>query len=280
MNNYKCSFKECILGLFRRNNKESTVRDAIEELIEEDQVEQSQSIAKNEREMIGNVLNLRDIQVQDIMIPRVSVIAVSTMARIEEIISQFVENKINTLLVYQGTTDNILGVIKLKDVANWFHMNKPFNINLFIKEVLFVPPTMKTLDLLFKMKETGNKIAVIIDEYGGVDGLVSFIDLIEEIVGDIQDVSEIKHQKNKIIKSPDGSIIADGKSTFDEVQKYGNIKIIPDDDSNDTIGGMLSSILGRVPVRGELISIREQNLEFEILDADPRKIKKVKIRKI
>ena len=284
----KCScFKSFFNKIFKKKSKELNARNAIEEIIEEDEREPLQSIANDEKEMIGNVLDLRDIQVQDVMIPKVSIISIQTTARIEDIITKFVDNKLATLLVYQGNNDNIIGVLHLKDVASWFktyleysivQTQKQFNINLFVREVLFIPPTMKTLDLLFQMKQTGNKIAVIIDEYGCVSGLVSLMDLMEEIVGDIKDATEIKQQKNKIIVSNDGSILADGKSTFYEIEKYGNLKIIPNDDFNDTIGGMITSMIGRVPVKGELIAYQNQLLEFEIVDSDARRIKSIRIR--
>ncbi|MDR2667289.1 MAG: CBS domain-containing protein [Holosporales bacterium] len=262
------------------NSKETSLRDAIEELIEEDSSSEIQSITENEREILENVLNLREIKVQDVMIPRVEINALPITVRIEELISQFVETQKSSIIIYQGAIDNVVGTVHLKDVANWFQMNKPFNVSIFVKEVLFVPPSMKSLDLLFKMRETGIKIAIVVDEYGGVDGLVSFIDIIEEVIGDIQDVSDVKNQKKKVLKNSDGAVIADAKSTFDEIHKYGGIKITPEDNSIDTIGGMVSSITGRVPIRGELIICRELLLEFEILDADPRKVKSVKIRKI
>ncbi len=264
--------------LFWKKSKETTLRDTIEELIEEDEGSETQSIAEDEREMLGNVLNLRDVQVQDIMVPRVEIEAVPVTAHMEELMSKFVETQKSSIIVYQGNIDNLLGVVYLKDVANWFKMNKPFNLSIFVKEILFVPPTMRSLDLLLKMRETGIKLAIVVDEYGGVDGLVSFRDIIEEIIGDIQDATEIKNQKKKIVKSSDGSVVADGRSTFEEIQKFGNLKIKPEDDSMDTIGGLISSITGRVPVRGELITSEDGRLEFEILDADPRKIKSVRIR--
>ncbi len=265
--------------LFWKKSKESSLRDTIEELIEEDGCSETQSIEENEREILGNVLNLRDVRVQDIMVPRVEIEAIPSTTRIEILLSRFVETQKSTIIVYQGNIDNVLGVVYLKEVANWFHMNKPVNINVFIKDVLFVPPTMKSLDLLFKMRETGIKIAIVVDEYGGVDGLVSFRDIIEEVIGDIQDAAEIKSLKKKVLKSSDGSVIADAKSTFNEISKFGGIKIIPEDKSIDTIGGMISSLTGNVPVRGELVVCPKQNLEFEILDADPRKVKSVRIRK-
>ena len=274
--------KNFILGIFSkkyRKNGEPSLRDTIEELIEEGESSETQSIAEDEREMLGNVLNLRDIQVQDIMVPRVEIIALPMTIKIEDLISEFVESQKSSILIYQGTIDNIVGIVYLKDVANWLRMNKPFNVSIFIKEVLFVPPTMRTLDLLLKMKETGIKLAVVVDEYGGVDGLVSFRDLIEEIIGDIQDVAEIKHQKKKVLKATDGSVVVDARATFDEINRYGGISVTPQDKSIDTIGGMIFSITGKVPVRGELIPCPSQGLEFEILDADPRKIKSIRIRK-
>ncbi len=274
------SFFKKIIKLFRKKNKEPSARDAIEELIEDDRSEESQSIAQNEREMIGNVLDLRDTQIQEVMISRTSIVSIPVTASIEEVLEKFVDSQVSAILVYRGTLDNVIGMLRLKDVANWINMNKPFNASNFITDVLFVPPSMRTLDLIFRMKESGIKIAVVIDEYGGVDGLVSFIDLIEEIVGDIQDATDIKHSKKKVIRNSDGTVSVDGQSTFDEIKKYGNIEIKPDDDDNDTIGGMLSSILGRVPVRGELITLPKQNFEFEVLEADPRKVKTLKIKQI
>ncbi|MDR0744776.1 MAG: hemolysin family protein [Holosporales bacterium] len=262
-----------------KNGKEASLRDTIEELIEEDDSSDIQSIAKDEREILGNVLNLKDICIHDIMVPRIEIVAVSINTKIENLISLFVESQKSSIFVYQGTIDNIIGAVYLKDVANWFHMNKPFNISIFVKEILFVPPMMKTLDLILQMRETGIKLAVVVDEYGGVDGVISVKDLIEEIIGDIQDVTEINNQKRKIIKGSDGSVIADARLTFEEISKYGGIKLHTNDKSIETLGGMIFSISGKVPVRGELICCAKQNLEFEILDADPRKVKSVRIRK-
>jgi CBS domain containing-hemolysin-like protein len=264
---------------WRQRSREHSLRDAIEELIEEDNCSATQSIARDEREILGNVLSLKDTQVQSIMIPRIDIVSIQNAAKIEELMSLFVEKQRSSIVVYQGTIDNVIGVIYLKDVANWFYMNKPFNLSVFVKDVLFIPPAMQILDLLLKMKETGIKIAVVIDEYGGVDGLVSFRDLVEEIIGDIQDAEEMKQQSRRVVKMTDGVVIVDAQSTFEEIQKYGGIEIIPEDNSIETIAGMISHITGTVPVKGELVDCQRQNLEFEILDADPRRVKSIKIRK-
>lgn len=265
--------------LVKRKCIETTLRDTIEELIEEDECAETQSIDEDEREILGNVLNLRDIEIQDIMIPRVEIIALPFSAKIEELITEFVESQKSSILVYQGTIDNIIGVVFLKDVANWFHMCKPFNINLFIKEVLFVPPAMKTLDLLLQMKESGFKIAIVVDEYGGIDGMVTLSDIVENIIGDIQDLRETKVQKSKVTREADGAVVVDAKSTLSEIAKLGGIKIISKDKTIDTIGGFVFSQIGKIPVRGELVFCSDQKLEFEILDADPRCIKSMRIRR-
>ncbi len=265
-----------------KKSQETTLRDAIEELIEEDDSQENgkSSIDDDEREMLGNVLNLRDIQVQDIMVPRVEIKSLPMTAKIDEIISEFVENQISSVLIFQGNIDNIVGVIYLKDVVNWFRMNKPFNISIFIRDIIFVPPTMRTLNLLLQMKETGMKVAVVVDEYGGVEGFVSFVDLMEEIIGDIQDADEQKHNKRKkITKASDGTFIADAKATLSEVEKYTGIKLFSSGNSVDTLGGYIFSITGKVPVRGELVLCDKHNIEFEIIDADPRCVKSVRIRK-
>ena len=148
--NKKLSFVGRILKLFKYKNDTTSARDTIEEIIEEDDT--GQSIAQNEREMIGNVLDLRNTLVQDIMLPRTSIVSVPLTATIEEVLEKFVDNQLSTILVYQDELDNVAGILRLKDVANWIHMNKPFSVGSFIKDVLFIPPTMRTLDLLFKMK--------------------------------------------------------------------------------------------------------------------------------
>jgi CBS domain containing-hemolysin-like protein len=159
-------------------------------------------------------------------------------------------------------------------------MSKPFNINLFVKDVLFVPPAMRILDLLLQMRETGIKMAVVVDEYGGADGIVSLSDVVEKVIGNIQDLQVNKSQKNKIVKEEQmGSIIVDAQATLSEVSKEGGIKIISEDRTVDSVGGLIFSIAGKIPVKGELIFFPEQNLEFEILEADPRCIKRVRIRK-
>jgi CBS domain containing-hemolysin-like protein len=266
----------------RNKAKEPSLRDAIEELIEEDSCSETQSIAKDEREMLENVLDLKDTRVQEIMIPKVEIVSIQSTTSLDSLTSLFVKSRKSSIVIYQDTTDNVIGIVRFKDLATWTYSNGPnksFDIMQLVKEVLFVPPTMKTLDLLLSMRATGMKVAIVVDEYGDIDGLVSFYDLVEEITGDIQDAAEIENHKKRIVKASDGSIIVDARSTFEELQRYGGINITHEDSSVETIGGLILSIAGKVPARGEIITSSEQNLEFEVLNADLRRVKKIRIHK-
>ncbi len=267
-----------ICRLWLRKGHEVTVRDAIEELIEENDEAVNDTSAGSEMEMLGNVLDLRNTQVQDIMIPRIEIRAVPVTAGVNELIHEFTAYQISSVLVYKGGVDNIFGVVYLKDVVNYLKMHRKFDLNVFVKDVLFVPPTMRTLDLLLQMKATGIKVAVVVDEYGGVDGFCAFADLIEEIIGDIQDADERKQIKQRVIKNQDGSFTVDARITLVELNKILGINISTNDNTVDTIGGYVSMVAGKVPVRGELVN--DSKFDFEILDSDPRHVKSVKIREV
>jgi CBS domain containing-hemolysin-like protein len=231
--------------------------------------------------MLGNILNLRDTQIQDIMCPRAKIKALPITASLEDLLEECTENQISSVIIYRGNMDNILGVVWMKDIVNWFYMNKPFSVTNFIKDILFVPPTMRTLTLLLQMKNTGIKVAIIVDEYGGCEGFISFMDLVEEIIGDIQSANGQKSRGyKKLYKEADGAVVADASVTLKEVQKATGIKFCSHNNSIESLGGYIFTIAGKVPVIGELVVCKKQNVEFEILKADPRYVKSVKIRKI
>jgi CBS domain containing-hemolysin-like protein len=143
--------------------------------------------------------------------------------------------------------------------------------------VLFVPPSMPAADLLIKMQSTHIHMAIVVDEYGGTDGLVSIEDLVEQIVGDISD--EHDSDEELIVRNGDGSFTANARASLDELEKLLNVDFLPEerDEETDTLGGLIFSMFGRVPVRGELLR-HASGVEFEVLEADPRRVKRVKIR--
>lgn len=251
----------------------------IEGLISDDQDQFSGDIPEDEKELLGNLLNLRDLDAQDVMIPRVDIIGVPHDIKAEDLLFMIAHSKLNKLPVYNETLDDVLGIITLHDLFVWHLSGSPFNLKSLLKPVLFVSPSMRSLDLLFKMRERGTQMAFVVDEFGGVDGLVCFSDIIEEIIGEIQHTSS-DNNRLKLFKRADGVIIADARVHLEEFRERFGIDLsndIEEDDEVETIGGLIAFLEGRVPAPTEIIK-HPRGIEFEILDADPRKVKRVSIR--
>ena len=271
--------KRFIRFLSRKPDPEANLRETIEELIEESQ-ETHNAIASDERALLGNVLNLRDLTAQDVMIPRIDIIAVPLTVGEDELLKTMVSSRLKQILVYKDTLDEIVGMIQIQDVLSWVFSKKPFNLKSLIKDVLFISPALGTLDLLLQMRESGTKVALVVDEFGGVDGLVTVSDLIEEIIGDIQDAQDT-HKQPYLNKRPDGVIIADGRITLEELQESFSINLIMGhlEDEIDTLGGLVTALAGHVPHRGEIIK-HPSGPELEVVDADLRRVKRIHIHNL
>lgn len=263
----------------RKGEHDASLRETIEELIEETD-EEVPSIESDERLLLENVLNLRDLTAHDIMTPRADVIAVPDTISETELMDQFIKTGTSWLVVFKENLDHVTGMVHTKDMLAWIYSKKPFMIKALVKDVMFISPAMRTLDLLLTMRESGMKVAIVVDEYGGVDGLVTFSQLIEEIIGDIEGNNEQAPAPQLNWRS-DGSIIADGRSTFEELDELigHELNLIDEDEDIDTLSGLVAFLAGRVPTRGELI-YHPKGLEFEILDADPRRVKRICISNI
>jgi len=259
--------------LFRKEN-DSSLRETLEELIEETQ-ELEPSIASDERELLGNVLSLRDLNAEDVMTPRADIVAVPHTISGKDLMNLMIKTQHSRLPVYRETLDEAIGIVDIKDVLAWCAHKNQFSIRQALKEALYVSPTMRTLDLLFRMRATGNKMALVVDEYGGVDGIITLSDLMGEIIGDIQDAQETSPVP-KLTERADGSIIADARVTLEQINDDLNINMSLEKaaDDIDTLGGLVVVLAGRVPVRGELIT-HPNGIEIEILEADPRRVKRV-----
>lgn len=258
---------ENVLRKFKRNS------DDLHTALEDDD-----AIEPNERELINNVLDLRDVSAHDVMTPRADIMAVPETISPHDLVNLFAKTRVSRLPVFGETLDHVLGAVNIKDVPEWVQDMNAFQIKDWIHDVLFISPTLSTLDLLLEMRETGCKLAVVVDEYGGIDGMVTFAQLIEEIIGDIRDAHALSAPA-QIVLRPDGSIIADARSTLeelDEVVEHSLDLNLADNDSG-TLGGLVTLIAGHVPVRGELIR-HPNGMEMEVLDADPRRVKRLCIR--
>jgi len=263
-----------------KSDADNNLRETLEELIEESS-EEEPSIESDERQLIGNVLNLRDLTAYDVMIPRADVIAAPITISPTELVSLLIKTGVTRLPIYRDNLDHVVGIVNIKDVLGWLQSKKNLKINSLLREVLFISPSMRTLDLLLEMRETGSKVAIVVDEYGGVDGMVTFSKLIEEIIGDIQDAHD-QTPSSQIVVREDDSVVADARTTLEELEEALSKKLPlkeHDEEDIDTLGGLVAFLAGRVPIRGELI-IHPSGIEFEVLDADSRRVKRLCLRNL
>ena len=234
-------------------------------------------ISKQERVMLMNILKIDEILARDIMIPRAEIIALEESISFDEAIKIFVEGAHSRIPIYNEQLDNITGMLHIKDLVKYQTENdiKGNFIDSIKKDILHIPPSMPALDLLIKMQLTRLHMGVVIDEYGGVDGLITIEDVIEEITGEIEDEHDDKDISMFIKLSPN-TFEANARLSIVELEKISQIQLINEDDDTDTIGGLVATVAGRVPQRGEIIK-HNSGIVFTILDADPRRIKTIKI---
>jgi len=271
----------------RKLRGSSRIRESLEEVLEES-ARQSQDISSQERLMLGNLLKFGELRVEDVMVPRADIVAVEEGTSLHDLLDLFREAQHSRLPIYRETLDDPLGMVHIKDVLALMEKDErgglrwqSVPLSKIRRNVIYVPAAMPVLDLLLKMQASHIHLALVVDEYGGTDGLVSIEDLVEEIVGDIDDEHDIDEQP-QIIDRGDGSFDADARADLDDFKDRTGIDLtesLTEDDDVDSLGGLVFTELGRVPARGEIIVI-EQGIEFEILEADPRRVKRLRIRPV
>jgi CBS domain containing-hemolysin-like protein len=280
--------------------KRDSIRDDIEDALEE---RGEDAFSAQERAMLKNVLGFHRIRVDDVMVPRVDVIAVPAEATLGEVLSLFRTAGHSRLPAYGETLDDPKGMVHIRDFLDYLasksEAGKPrrrkgegkppslgdvdLSVTLasakILRPVLFVPRSMPAVDLLVRMQTTRTHMALVIDEYGGTDGLVSIEDLVEMVVGDIEDEHDDAAAR-MIVREEGGVLIADARASLEEVaEAVGHDLAIGDmAEDVDTLGGLIATLAGRVPSRGELVA-GPGHLEFEVLDADPRRLKRVRIHR-
>ena len=229
---------------------------------------------------VGNLLRLR---VEDVSIPKADIVAVFDKITKEELFDTFKNTALTRLPVYENTLDNPLGFVHFKDFilkSNSDDNVAPFVVNKILRTLLFVPPSMSLGVLLAKMQAERTHMALVIDEYGGVDGLVTIEDLIEQVVGDIEDEHDEANQNEWLLEKP-GQYLATAKTSLREFKEETGLDLTNeasiDAEEIDTFGGLVFILAGRVPVRGEIVP-HPHGMEFEIVEADPRRVKKIRLR--
>ena len=272
-------FKNLVKIFFSSNIfKNGSLKENIETVL--DTVKKDdKNISKQERLMLLNILKIDQIRSMDIMIPRADIGAVEVNDSFEKVLEVFIKESHSRVPVYEKNLDNIIGMIHIKDLVK-YQSNENFEqgfLRKIIRDVVEIPPSMPVLDLLMKMQLTRLHMGIVIDEYGGTDGLVTIEDVIEEITGEIEDEHDEQNMPTLIKTSPN-SFKASARAKIEDFQNLSKINLlnVHDNEDVDTLGGLVIATVGRVPQRGEIIK-HESGLIFEIIDADPRKIKLLKI---
>ncbi|MCM2401243.1 hemolysin family protein [Rhizobium sp. S153] len=297
-------------------NQASSLREDLTDALKED-AGTSDVFTPDERAMLNNILRFREVRVEDVMVPRADIEAVDQNVSIGELMTIFEVSGRSRMPVYSETLDDPRGMVHIRDLLSYVtkearakrrtgngsaqiaadtsaKAEKPargakadFDLGRvdlsrtvaeagIVRSILFVPPSMLASDLLSRMQAARTQIALVIDEYGGTDGLVSHEDIVEMVVGDIDD--EHDNDEAMFTRTSDDIFVADARVELEEIaEAIGDDFDVRDQiDEVDTLGGLLFSALGRIPVRGEVVQALP-GFEFLILDADPRRIKRVRI---
>ncbi|SFI63593.1 CBS domain-containing protein [Phyllobacterium sp. CL33Tsu] len=289
---------------FLRARPGTTLREDLDAALAEDHSGDT-AFSPEERAMLHNILRLRELRVEDVMIPRADIEAVDISTTLGDLLEVFEKSGHSRMPVFSETLDDPRGMVHIRDVVNHITRSSrvkaprrgaarakpPVSAKLdlshvdlgktiadlsLMRPILFVPPSMLANDLMARMQAQRIQIALVIDEYGGTDGLVSLEDIVEMVVGNIED--EHDDDEVMIIEEPEGVFVADARADLDEVsQKIGPAFVVGEHGEDvDTVGGLIFSILGRIPVRGEMLQA-VPDYEFHVLEADPRRIRKVRI---
>ncbi|HWJ99622.1 MAG TPA: hemolysin family protein [Xanthobacteraceae bacterium] len=276
--------------LLRRGS--GSLRSDLEEVLEEHQPGGQTEFSPAERTMLQNILSLKERRIGDVMVPRADIVAVQQDVTLGNLLREFASAGHSRLVVYNDTLDDPIGMVHIRDIVAYLtersdaapeispggvNMHEPLSSAKIVRHLLYVPASMPAIDLLVKMQATRTHLALVIDEYGGTDGLVSMEDIVEQIVGDIED--EHDEEAPSIVAQPDGSFIADARTSLEDAHAAIGEDFTPSEaleEEVDTLGGLVFGLAGRIPVRGEILK-GPSDFELEVLDADPRRVKRIRI---
>ncbi|MGB5213765.1 MAG: hemolysin family protein [Anderseniella sp.] len=281
---------------------DETLRESLEGVFDRHAEEEGTvAFRADAKSMMLNLIEFSDLRLDDVMVPRAEIIAIDASSSVSELLDCFLEAGHSRLPIYNDTLDEPVGMIHIKDFLEWLNssgkkapaksgtkkaapilslsatdLKSPVSELGIMRELLYVPPSMPAADLLVKMQSTHVHMAVVVDEYGGTDGLATIEDLVEEIVGDIADEHDEKDEL--ITRASATSWQAEARLEIEDAENILGVKLLPADEQEeaDTLGGLIFHMLGRVPVRGELIK-HASGIEFEIIAADPRRVRRVAI---
>jgi CBS domain containing-hemolysin-like protein len=260
------------------------LRESLEKLLVErneeaarDGEEPPPALDPHERTLIANVLRLRGTTADDVMVPRTDIVAAPATLGLDELTRLFQREGHSRVPIYRETLDDIVGMIHIRDLFAARAGTAPFSIEDLLRKPLFVPPSKPVLDLLREMRASRMHMALVVDEYGGIDGLVTIEDIVEEIVGDIADEHD-EPDAPLVVPRPDGTLDIDARMPVEEFERHVGPLLTESEHAAEieTVGGLVLALAGRVPGRGETIA-HPSGLSFRVLDADSRRIRKLRV---
>jgi CBS domain containing-hemolysin-like protein len=276
-----------LFSFFNRKKNTPGLRSSIAALVQQaaDESEETADgekpeLDRQERALIANILRLRNISADDVMVPRPDIVAMSVAISLDDALAMMRRENHSRMPVYREQLDDIVGMIHVKDLIAYVGTSEAFNLEALLRQPLMVAPQIPVLDLMLQMRQRQTHMALVIDEYGGIDGLVTIEDLIETIVGDISDEHD-EPAATLIAERPDGSFDVDARCPVEEFErKIGPILTPSEKEAEiETIGGLVFRMAGHVPTRGEVLT-HENGYVFRVLDADARHIRRVRLRKL
>jgi len=271
-----------IKKIFSRSNVDNELKESLEEVIEELEADEG-TLGEEERSIIMNTLSFGDLKVDDVMVPRADIVAIEENSAFDEMMDMFVNASTSRLPVFRETLDEVIAMVHLKDAFRAFTKSKGNNnfptVKSIQRPILFVPPSMKLIDLLTKMQKTHIHMALVVDEYGGTDGLLTIEDLVEQIVGDIEDEHDIT-EGVLMRELADGNLHVDARLPIEELEDLLGLDFLTDDqdDDVDTLGGLVFTLAGHIPQKGEIVE-HDNGIRFEIIDGDTRHIKFIMVHR-
>lgn len=274
-------FLRSVRAFFGAKSGEASLRESLEEAIEEhEEGSNTVSLGAKEREMLFNVLEYGELRIDDVMVPRGDIVAVPSNISFPDLVKIFAQAAHSRMPVFGETLDDVIGMVHVKDTLKLIADDgdpETFKMNSIQRQVLYVPASMRVIDLLAKMRASRTHMAVVVDEYGGTDGLVTVEDMVEEIVGEIEDEHDSVDEPD-LVPLSGGGYDADARVDIEELEEALGIDLTLDERSEDvdTLGGLVFLLVDHVPDIGEVV-VHETGYRFEILDADPRRIRKIRV---
>ncbi len=274
-------FLRSVRAFFGAKSGEVSLRESLEDAIEEhEEGSNAVSLGDKEREMLFNVLEYGELRIDDVMVPRGDIVAVSSDISFPDMVKIFAEAAHSRMPVFGETLDDVVGMVHVKDTLKLIADGsdpKTYKMASIQRPVLYVPASMRVIDLLAKMRASRTHMAVVVDEYGGTDGLVTVEDMVEEIVGEIEDEHDSVDEPD-LVPLSGGGYDADARVDIEELEETLGIDLTLDERSEDvdTLGGLVFLLVDHVPDIGEVV-VHETGYRFEVLDADPRRIRKIRI---